>query len=108
MNAKISVFVNCVEAIIYFLIYNLHDCPFKYYIQPKPEENQPDTVLLHVGTNDLSSAKNANEIASEVMELVDICRRLKLDVIVSEIVSRGDELNLKNKAVNNYLKEMFQ
>ena len=30
MNAKISVFVICVEAIIYFL-YNLHDCTFKQF-----------------------------------------------------------------------------
>ena len=29
MNAKILVFVICVEAIIY-LLYNLHDCTFKY------------------------------------------------------------------------------
>ena len=28
MNAKISVFVICVEAIIYLLLYNLHDCTF--------------------------------------------------------------------------------
>ena len=28
MNAKVSVFVICVEAIIYFLLYNLHDCTF--------------------------------------------------------------------------------
>ena len=29
MNAKISVFVICVEAIIYVLLYNLHHCTFK-------------------------------------------------------------------------------
>ena len=29
MNAEISVFVICVEAIIYFILYNLHHCPFK-------------------------------------------------------------------------------
>ena len=29
MNAKISVFVICVAAIIYLLQYNLHDCTFK-------------------------------------------------------------------------------
>ena len=29
MNAKISVFVYCVEAIIYLLLYNLHDCTFE-------------------------------------------------------------------------------
>ena len=29
MNAKISMFVICDEAIIYLLLYNLHDCTFK-------------------------------------------------------------------------------
>ena len=29
MNAKISVFVICVKANIYLLLYNLHDCIFK-------------------------------------------------------------------------------
>ena len=29
MNGKIPVFVICVEAIIYFLLHNLHDCTFK-------------------------------------------------------------------------------
>ena len=29
MNAKISVFVICVEAILYFLLYILHDSTFK-------------------------------------------------------------------------------
>ena len=29
INAKISVFVICVEAIIYLLLYNLYDCTFK-------------------------------------------------------------------------------
>ena len=30
MNTKISVFVIYVETIIYLLLYNLHDCTFKY------------------------------------------------------------------------------
>ena len=29
MNTKISVFLSSVEAIIYLLLYNLHDCTFK-------------------------------------------------------------------------------
>ena len=29
MNVKISVFVICIETIIYLLLYNLHDCTFK-------------------------------------------------------------------------------
>ena len=32
MNAKISVFVICVEPIIYLLLYNLHDCTFNHKI----------------------------------------------------------------------------
>ena len=31
MNVKTSVFVICVEAIIYFLLYKLHDCTFKLH-----------------------------------------------------------------------------
>ena len=33
MNAKISVFVICVEAIMYALLYNLHDCTFKEKVE---------------------------------------------------------------------------
>ena len=29
MNAKISMFVICVEAFMYWLLHNLHDCAFK-------------------------------------------------------------------------------
>ena len=29
MNVKISVFVICVDEIIYLLLFNLHDCTFK-------------------------------------------------------------------------------
>ena len=29
MNAKISVFLICIEAIVFLLSYNLHDCTFK-------------------------------------------------------------------------------
>ena len=30
MNAKISVFVVCVEVIMYLLLYNLHDCTYDF------------------------------------------------------------------------------
>ena len=36
MNAKISVVVICVEAIIYLLLHNLHDCTFKV-LKPESE-----------------------------------------------------------------------
>ena len=34
INAKISVFVICVETIIYLFLHNLHDCTFNKYIGP--------------------------------------------------------------------------
>ena len=33
VNAKFSVFVICVKAVIYLLLYNLHDCTFKIGVQ---------------------------------------------------------------------------
>ena len=80
----------------------------KHYIQPTLEENQPDKILLHVEMNDLSPAKNANQIASEVMKLVDIRKRLNINIIVTGIVSHGDGLNVNGKAVSKYLKKMWK
>ena len=31
VNAKVSVFVICVEAIVYLLLYNFHDCTFNIF-----------------------------------------------------------------------------
>ena len=46
MNAKISVFVICVETIIYLLLYNLHNFTFKQYLNTGPcsEETGPRTI----------------------------------------------------------------
>ena len=48
MNAKISVFVICIEAIIYFLLYNLHDCNFNYV---KLGSSSFNTPLVFDGKN---------------------------------------------------------
>ena len=39
------------------------------YIQPMLED-QPDKILLYVGTNDHSSTKNANKIVSEIVQKI--------------------------------------
>ena len=31
VNAKVLVFINYIEAIIFLLLYNLHDCTFKLF-----------------------------------------------------------------------------
>ena len=48
MNAKISMFVICVETILYLLLHNLHDCTFKN-----------DSVSPLHNISDCQNAKNA-------------------------------------------------
>ena len=45
MNAKISVFFICVEAIIYLLLYNLHDFSFKVGLYLRAAAIQENTVF---------------------------------------------------------------
>ena len=46
-NAKSSVFVICGEAIIYLLLYNLHDCTFKdFYTRLFVNDHFPKTSMV--------------------------------------------------------------
>ena len=45
MNAKVSVFVICFEAIIYLLLYNLHDCTFKHFMESSNSLYQKMLIL---------------------------------------------------------------
>ena len=49
MNAKISIFVICVQAIIHLLLHNLHDCTFKTY---------EHSFMFHIETYHLVSRVN--------------------------------------------------
>ena len=44
MNAKVSVFVICVEATIYLLLYNLQDCTFNEMAAPMKKKFRPPTI----------------------------------------------------------------
>ena len=43
----------------------------KHYLKP-PQEKQPAQIIVHIGTNDLSSNKNADEIADEIVNFREI------------------------------------
>ena len=43
MNAKMSVFIFYVEAIIYLLLYNLQDCTFKQVLLPLDPQEKSGT-----------------------------------------------------------------
>ena len=46
VNANISVFLICVEAIIYLLLYNLHDCTFKSFLNLHGMFLQKNNILV--------------------------------------------------------------
>ena len=48
LNAKISMFVTCVEATIYVLLYNLHDCTFNNHNHSGIEKTLLIIVKLHL------------------------------------------------------------
>ena len=54
INAKISVFVVFVEAIINLLLYNLHDCTFKSVVSLLMEDIFDYHVLCFEGMNETS------------------------------------------------------
>ena len=51
MNAKTSVFVICVEAIIYLLSYNLHDLSFNVDILQKKFTEKANKIALRANNN---------------------------------------------------------
>ena len=48
MDAKILVFANCVEAIIYLLLYNLHDCTFEGFHQMMKFDSDKYIAIIDV------------------------------------------------------------
>ena len=69
-----------------------------------PVERNPNVVILHIGTNDLSPKRNEEEksavqIALEVIELAKGIRENDIEVIISGLVPRGDEYETKRKRV---------
>lgn len=63
----------------------------------------PDLVIIHCGSNDLRSQKTPNIIADDIIKLASRSKTNANDIVISGIVARNDELNLKGKQVNEYL-----
>ena len=86
MNAKISVFAICVEAIIYLLLYNLHDCTFKsrqikrmveseYYLNLESESKKRYKDKLTLSNGERLPDPNVLDVGwkEEVHNLPDLC-----------------------------------
>ena len=75
------------------------------YIKPCFREDNPDHVVIHVGTNDLPSEKPAETIATSVLNLAREVLSEKRSVSISGIIPRNDKWN-KVCEVNSCLKSL--
>ena len=78
----------------------------KDYVKPCIRENDPDHVIMHVGTNEMNSKLPLERIAKSV---IDVAKKVKTDtrsVNISGIIPRNDNFNNKVMEVNKELAKM--
>ena len=76
----------------------------KSYIITTLEQN-PETIIIHSGTNDLKSDSSPEEIARDIINLTKSCKTQANKIILCSIVPRYDNLNEKTTRVNKCLKK---
>ena len=73
--------------------------PVKHYTKPPIKKNpNAEVVIIHTGANDLRRDSTPTEIATNIMDFaVDVEKNLNqsCDVIISSIISSGDQLQQK-------------
>lgn len=67
--------------------------------------DKPDHIIFHIGTNDIPSNKNSEDIANSIIELVLSAKSESCDASISNIVVRKDRHQNKCQEVNDHLKE---
>ena len=78
------------------------------YANPTLRDINPEHIILHVGTNDLTSEKTASQISRSIIELGTSLKNDTNTVSISAIVPRSDELDNKATEVNKRLVLMCQ
>ena len=69
-------------------------------------KNNPSRVILHADTNDLSSTREAEEIAQDIVTLANDLKNESNEVVLSGTIPRRDEWNMKGKSFNNYVRKL--
>ena len=77
------------------------------YVKPTLREN-PDQIIVHVGTNDLASNKRPEQIAESIIGVTTSLKSDICDVLVSSITVRNEEHLKKVAEVNIVLKELYK
>ena len=74
------------------------------YVVPTIKQN-PETIAIHIGTNDVKTEKDHREIADNILGLAHQCKGDDNTVMISGIVPRDDNLNDDASKVNKILRE---
>ena len=76
----------------------------KHHVKGCLEDNSPDSIILHVVTNNLKNKESVEDIANDIMGVAVSIRNEKTNVFVSVLTVRNDRLNDKGNNVNSLLK----
>lgn len=77
----------------------------------EPQQNpisrkNPGMIIFHVGTNNLKSEESSKDISDNIVNLALDCRNTVDNVVISELVTRGNNYENKRMGVNSYLNEL--
>ena len=78
----------------------------KDYVKPCIHKNDPDHVILHIGTNQLNSKLLPKRIRKSIIDVAKNIKSEKRSVSISDVVPCNDDLNNKASEVNRELSRM--
>ena len=73
------------------------------YVRPTIKEI-PDHIILHVGTNDLTTNIPTEKVAESIIDLASSLKSNSCSVAISNITVRNDRYRKKVEQVNRHLK----
>ena len=76
------------------------------HVKPVIRNEEADHIILHTGTNDLSSDKTLLQICNDIVNLAASIKGKDIKVTISELVERNDALNEKAILANEYLSKI--
>ena len=76
------------------------------HVKPVIRNQEADHIILHTGTNDLSSDKIPVQICNDIVNLAESINNKDIKVTISEIVERNDALNEKVILVSGCLSKI--
>ena len=77
------------------------------YGRPSLREN-PDHIIIHVGTNDLALNTAAKKVAESIIDLASTLKSDSCSIAISSITVRNDKHRNKVAQVNRSLKRLYQ